>query len=137
MSSLEDLLGVDLSSPSQRLALELAENDAYLLRDLVQVRIERGLNQKDVGDLLGVSQSTISTFESHDNDPKLSTVRRYAHAIGALISHSVADYRGGQIGYDGWQFAGASVTRGQFRGRSQPARVIRTDWEPDRVALHA
>jgi len=138
MSTIEQLLGVDLSSPSQRLALELAENDAYLIRNLVELRIQLGLNQQDVADRLGISQSTVSTFEGHDNDPKLSTIRRYAHAIGAIISHSVEDYRDGQAGYDGWQFAGASVTRGSFGNRAGAStRVIRTDWEPDRVALRA
>ncbi len=41
-----------------------------------------------------VTQSTISTFESMENDPKLSTIRRYAGAIGVLIRHHVEDDTG-------------------------------------------
>ncbi|MDN4641355.1 helix-turn-helix transcriptional regulator [Agreia sp. PsM10] len=114
MSTLAELLGADLSSPSQRLALTLTENDAYLVRDLIDLRIRLNMSQRDVADRLGVTQATISAFERHDNDPKLSTIRRYALAIGAVVAHSVEEDRRGASGFDGWELAGSSVTRGRF-----------------------
>ena len=33
----------------------------------------------------------VAAFESHESNPTLSTVRRYALAVGARISHEVDD----------------------------------------------
>lgn len=90
MKDLESALGIDLSSASQRRAITLTENDADLIRDLIALREEQGLSQQVVAERLGVTQATISAFERYDNDPKLSTIRRYAHAVGAFVDHSVS-----------------------------------------------
>ncbi|WP_243077346.1 helix-turn-helix domain-containing protein [Microbacterium sp. SS28] len=76
-------------SPSQRRAKELAKADYRLLSSLVQVRKDLSLSQQDVADRLGVTQPTVAAFERSDADPKLSTIRRYAHAVGAIVTHSV------------------------------------------------
>ncbi|MFE4468914.1 helix-turn-helix domain-containing protein [Leifsonia sp. NPDC056824] len=89
MSKLSELLFSDRMSPSQRRAKELAKADYRLLIGLVGVRKARGMTQKDVADKLGVSQPTIADFERQDADPKLSTIRRYAHAVGAIVTHQV------------------------------------------------
>jgi transcriptional regulator with XRE-family HTH domain len=102
MSTLADKLGIDLSSPTQRRAITLEENDARFIQELIALRRRLGLTQQDVADRLGVAQSTIAAFERYDNDPKLSTVRRYAHAVGALVHHAVEEDRGDVTGYEGW-----------------------------------
>ena len=86
---LADSLGLDVESPSMRRAEYLAEQHLELLTSLVRVRKEAGLTQQQVADRLGVTQANIASFERHGNDPKLSTIRKYAHAVGALISHKV------------------------------------------------
>lgn len=90
MNSLEQLLGIDPNSPGVLRAELLADNDRALLRDLVNVRKSRGLQQATVGRIMGVSQASVSQFEAHDSNPTLATIRRYAHAVGALIAHEVA-----------------------------------------------
>lgn len=47
------------------------------------------MTQKDVAELLGISQQAVQKFESYDSDPKMSTLARYANAVGALVTHSV------------------------------------------------
>lgn len=89
MSGLEHLLGLDVNTASVRRAEALAEADHQLLRRLVQIRKEAGLTQQQVADLLGITQASVANFERYDNDPKLSSVRRYAHAVGALVTHIV------------------------------------------------
>lgn len=84
-------------------AQELAKNDYLLLRDLIQTRIDSGLKQKDVAAMLGISQQAISKFEKLDSDPRLSTIRLYAHAVGALIAHVVEKDNGQLLSMgDGW-----------------------------------
>lgn len=89
MTTLHELLGVDPTSPESLRAEFLAENDRALLQALVHVRAENRLTQSEVAARMGVTQPTVADFESHDSNPTLSRIRRYAHAVGALISHRV------------------------------------------------
>lgn len=86
---LAESLGLDLNSPEMLRADYLAEQHLDLLTALVQVRKEARLTQQQVADRLNVTQANVAAFERHGNDPKLSTIRKYAHAVGALISHKV------------------------------------------------
>lgn len=88
-TTLEALLGLDEDLQSVDRAELLAANDRSLLRELVAIRKARDLTQGDVGKLMGVSQPSVAAFEAHDSNPKLSTIRRYAQAVGALIRHEV------------------------------------------------
>lgn len=64
--------------------------DAHALIDsLVDHRNRLRLNQKEVANRMGVSQSTVAGFESEMNDPKISTVQRYARAIGVKVVFKV------------------------------------------------
>lgn len=90
MTSLQEALGFDPNAPEARRSQLLARNDRALLRELVNIRKERGISQQAVGDIMGISQPSVAAFEAHDANPKLSTIRRYAHAVGALIRHTVA-----------------------------------------------
>lgn len=65
-------------------------NDAVQRQDfmaeLVNKRIESGIKSKDVARAMGVTPSTVSELENHQDDPRLSTVQRYARAIGVSVS---------------------------------------------------
>lgn len=87
--NLDELLGIDHSDPTQELAERLVTADNRLLDDLVDLRKSRRLTQQQVADRLGVDQSAIARIESGDRDPHLSTLRRYALAIGAEVEHRV------------------------------------------------
>lgn len=89
MNALEKLLGIDPDSPSMRRATQLVENDRALLRRLIQLRGDQGLTQQDVADRMGVTQPTVAKFEAYDSNPTLASIRRYAHATGALVTHVV------------------------------------------------
>jgi DNA-binding XRE family transcriptional regulator len=89
MAGLEELLRRARQTSGHLRAKMLAKNDYKLLADLVQVRIDKGLSQADVAERLGISQQAVSKLESYDSDPRLSTIRRYAHAVEALVAHVV------------------------------------------------
>ncbi|MDT0169458.1 helix-turn-helix transcriptional regulator [Pseudarthrobacter sp. BRE9] len=67
----------------------LAREHRTMRSELVALRREAGLTQGDVANRMGVTQQAVSKFERYDSDPKLSTVRRYANAVGALVEHRV------------------------------------------------
>ena len=83
----------ELKSARGKLAIEQAENDYSLVIDLVQFRIDSGLTQVQVAELLGISQQAVSKFENLETDPRLSTIRKYATAINALVRHEVSGNR--------------------------------------------
>lgn len=89
------------------LATENASADNDMRWALIQARKEAGLSQRELADYLGVKQATISRFESPDNDPRLSTIRRYATAVGALVAHRVTT-ESRLFGTDGWVMVEAS-----------------------------
>lgn len=52
---------------------------------LVALRKSSGRSQADVAREMGVKQPTVSQFETESSDPKLSTIQRYARAVGARL----------------------------------------------------
>jgi transcriptional regulator with XRE-family HTH domain len=54
---------------------------------LIRLRNKQGLTQSDVAAKMGVSQSTVSEMEKPGVDPHLSTLRRYARAVGVSMRH--------------------------------------------------
>ncbi|QRY48144.1 helix-turn-helix transcriptional regulator [Mycolicibacterium boenickei] len=81
----------DLTADEQH-AIALARAELKMLKDLVELRHHSGLTQQDVADAIGRDKSAVSRFERLDSDPRLSTVRRYARAVGAMVTHSVTDF---------------------------------------------
>lgn len=84
-----ELLGEDPDAPGHSRARGLVAADRALVRDLVAVRERGGMTQADVARAMGADQASVSRFESGHSDARLSTVRRYAKAVGALIRHEV------------------------------------------------
>lgn len=75
---------------ARRVAAQIAF-DAGLLDALVQVRYDKGLTQADIARRMGISQVQMSRMENRSFDPRLSTLGRYAHALGVRIVHVVED----------------------------------------------
>ncbi|MDX9953264.1 MAG: helix-turn-helix transcriptional regulator [Anaerolineae bacterium] len=57
---------------------------------LRQAREAAGLTQEEVAHRLKTQKSVISRIENHADDVRLSTLRRYAHAIGANLQIRLA-----------------------------------------------
>ncbi|QGH70784.1 helix-turn-helix domain-containing protein [Pseudactinotalea sp. HY158] len=86
---LTDLLGIE-SSPGIEHARAIVQADRELLQDLVRARDEAGLTQTQVGERMGISQSAVARIESGQRDLRMSTLRRYVHAVDASVKHIVS-----------------------------------------------
>ena len=75
-------------------AEQLVESHFELMQSLIALRKKKGLSQEIVGERMGISQPGVAAFEAMDSNPTLSSVRRYAHAVGARITHQVIDDSG-------------------------------------------
>lgn len=76
--------GTDGSQEETR-AVALRGEERNFLRRLVELREEAGLNQTQVAGRMGIDRSFVSRFEKFDSAPRMDTIVRYAHAIGARL----------------------------------------------------
>ncbi|MCX6056791.1 MAG: helix-turn-helix transcriptional regulator [Chloroflexi bacterium] len=60
---------------------------------LRQAREAAGLTQNEVAQRLQTKKSAISRIENHADDVRLSTLRRYAEAVGANLQIRLAQQR--------------------------------------------
>ncbi len=65
--------------------VETAYRRRVLLRELASKREKAGITQKDVAAMMKTSQSAVARIERGEIDAKLSTVERYAAAIGHRV----------------------------------------------------
>lgn len=72
-------------------AKQLVESHGNLLDELIAIRVKNGLSQEAVGIRMGVSQPAVAAIEDDDSNPTLSTIRRYALAVGATIDYKVTN----------------------------------------------
>jgi DNA-binding XRE family transcriptional regulator len=72
-------------------ANQLVRDHDNLVSSLIQMRLDKGLTQELVGERMGVSQPAVAAFESYEANPTLSTIRRYALAVGATLNTEVID----------------------------------------------
>jgi len=61
---------------------QMAERRRELAETLVARRVKLGLTQTEVAARMGRSQSAVARIESGDADVRVSTIERYAAALG-------------------------------------------------------
>ncbi|MBB3086965.1 helix-turn-helix domain-containing protein [Geodermatophilus sabuli] len=66
-----------------------ADRRRQLIEDLVRLRQESELSQTDVAARMGTSQSAVARLESGGLDARLSTLERYAAALGRTVDWQV------------------------------------------------
>src|SRR4051794_36635076 len=85
--TLQDFLDERLADdPHLRTALEDERQRSALLRGLIRKRTTAGMTQATVAKGMGTTQSAVSDLEAGSTDPRLSTLQRYARAIGCRLS---------------------------------------------------
>ena len=71
--------------------VEAALRKRQLLRALATERAARGLSQQVVASRMGTSQPALARLERGEVDPKLSTIERFAAAIGSRLEWRIVD----------------------------------------------
>ena len=87
MATLKELM--EKQSPESQ---ERITEKVEILRQAValnMLREELNLSQAELASAMGVKQPTIAKMEQADNDPRLSTLKRYVTALGGELSIDV------------------------------------------------
>ena len=72
---------------SREMALRrMSDERRRLVADLTQQRRSAGLSQTEVAARMGTSQSAVARLETGDADVRVSTLERYAAAIGSQLA---------------------------------------------------
>ena len=75
---------------------EMAERRRDLAATLVARRQDLGLSQTEVAARMRTSQSAVARLESGDADVRLSTLERYAAALGQQLDWKLKGSQGGR-----------------------------------------
>lgn len=96
MSTLNELL----AKQSPETLAKIVDRAEEIRREitLAKIREELNLSQTELAQSLGVSQPSIAKLENVENDPKLSTLKRYIKALGGELSIDVTLPNGKRIG---------------------------------------
>ena len=70
---------------------QMAASRRALAAELVSRRRILGLSQTQVAARMGTSQSAVARIEAGDSDVRLSTLERYAAALGSAVVWSVTE----------------------------------------------
>lgn len=82
---LEPFIAEQKKDPVVGLAFIQEEVRDDIVAALYLRRRDLGLTQADIAEAIGVTQATVSEFESGRTDPRLSTLVRYAAAVKATL----------------------------------------------------
>jgi transcriptional regulator with XRE-family HTH domain len=69
---------------------EVGERRVALIAELVAARQRSGLSQAEVAGRMGTSQPAVARLEAGDTDVRLSTLERYAAAVGRELRWQTA-----------------------------------------------
>jgi ribosome-binding protein aMBF1 (putative translation factor) len=82
-----DVPGLPLLPGFREMALRrMSDERRRLVADLAAQRRAAGLSQTEVAARMGTSQSAVARLETGDADVRVSTMERYAAAIGSQLS---------------------------------------------------
>lgn len=76
----------------------IASRRQQLVEELVAARQGVGLSQTEVAARMGTSQSAVARLEGGDADMRLSTLERYAAAVGHDVSWQLQPEKGDRRG---------------------------------------
>lgn len=95
MATLKEMMAK--RSPESHARIESRAAEIRQEITLARLREELSVSQTHLAEVLGVKQPSVAKMENVDNDPKLSTLRRYIAALGGELTLNVTLPNGKRI----------------------------------------
>lgn len=102
----------------RRMARRQLDNDKGLIKILKSIREDKKLSQGEIAFRMGITQPAVSAIEKGNSDPNLGTIRRYANALGYVVSFKVSPYD------ESW--VDTPVEIGVSQGSDEAAELVQT-----------
>ncbi|MCT8342985.1 MULTISPECIES: helix-turn-helix domain-containing protein [Photorhabdus] len=97
MATYRELLAKESPEMQARVAERVEEASIQIA--LSQLRDELKISQTELAAVIGVKQPSVARMEQADNDPRLSTLKRYVKALGGELSLEVTLPTGKRIAF--------------------------------------
>ena len=97
MATLKELMAKQCPESQVRIAAKVEEMRQTIA--LHQLREELNISQTEMAAAMGIKQPTLAKMEQADNDPRLSTLKRYVAALGGELSIDVKLPNGKRIAF--------------------------------------
>ncbi len=78
----KDTLNELMKDPEFRKEWDSLEPEFQIIRAMIQARDEKGITQKELSSITGITQSDISKLENGTANPSIRTLQRIAEALG-------------------------------------------------------
>lgn len=98
MATLKELMAKHSPDSQQRIAAKAAEIRQSVALNLLREELQ--MSQTEMAAAMGVKQPTIAKMEQADNDPRLSTLKRYIAAWGGELSINVTLPTGKKVSFN-------------------------------------
>ncbi|HFE4480229.1 TPA: helix-turn-helix domain-containing protein [Klebsiella pneumoniae] len=98
MATLKELMAKQSPENQQRIAAKAAEIRQSVALNLLREELQ--MSQTEMAAAMGVKQPTIAKMEQTDNDPRLSTLKRYIAALGGELSINVTLPTGKKVSFN-------------------------------------
>jgi len=82
---LQEDIAERMRNPAFAEAFNALEPEFQIARQIIALRLQQGLTQKELAERVGTKQSGISRLESMSQLPSLSFLKRVAEALGAQL----------------------------------------------------
>lgn len=66
--------------------IAIADNLGLIVADLIKLRVDKGISQRDLAELTGLKQSAIARLEKLNAIPRLDTIITIAHFLGYTLT---------------------------------------------------
>ena len=81
----EDIKNLLLDDPETLQEYNTLEPIYEIRKELIQLRIDKGLSQKELAELIGTKQSAISRLENANCNPSIEFLSKIAQALGKKL----------------------------------------------------
>ena len=98
MATLKELMAKQSPESQQRIAAKASEIRQSVALNLLREELQ--MSQTEMAAAMGVKQPTIAKMEQADNDPRLSTLKRYIAALGGELSINVTLPTGKKVSFN-------------------------------------
>ena len=99
MKTLKEDIAERMRDPDFAVAYGTLEPEFQVAREVIALRLQQGLTQKELAQQVGTKQSGISRLESMEQLPSLSFLKRVAEALNAHLEIHLVPKEGSGPGH--------------------------------------